>query len=459
MATISTQPRVATASEWRWILSIAAPLIAGNLAQMMLTTTDVLLIGRLGGTALAAGALAASFYQAVSVFCGGLVMATTPLIAASLGRGDSPFAIRLLVASGLWTALLIGVPAWLALGQTEAILGFLGQSPELAAGAAEMMLALRWAIFPYLIYILFRGLLSATGHAGSTFIVVLIAVGLNAVLGWGLILGNLGLPQLGLRGAGIASALSSLALALGALLVAWRHPRLAGLRLLGGPFRPDFDLLGKVWRLGVPIGIALACEMGIFYAAMLMAGALGPDVLAAHAVAMQIASVCFMLPFGFGQAATVRVGYAFGAGDCGLAQRAARAAWLLGIGCVVATGLVTAAWPHGFLSLFLDDRALAASGEAGVAMLRIAALFLLASATQTIATGALRGLQDTRAPMLIAGLGYWGVGLPAALLLGFRFELGGPGIWMGLTLGLTSVAGLMTLRWQRHVGRFSGQSA
>jgi MATE family multidrug resistance protein len=331
----------------------------------------------------------------------------------------------------------------------------------MAAGAGEMMNTLRWALFPYLVYIVLRGVLAATGHARWTLGVLLAAILFNAVAGWALIFGNLGMPALGLAGAGMASALSSLGLAAGVIVILIRHPALASLRLLAGPRVTDLAGLVTIWRLGLPIAVAMAFEMGIFYAAMLMVGAVGPDALAAHAIAMQIVSICFMLPFGFGQAATVRVGHAFGAGDALLAQRAATSARVLGLAAVTITSLATVAFPAIFLGLFVDADSPTNAGivETGSAMLRIAALFLFASATQTIAAGALRGLQDTRTPMLIAAAGYWGVGLPAALLFGFPLGYGGPGIWGGLTLGLAVVAVLMVLRWRRLVGRLAFQVA
>jgi multidrug resistance protein, MATE family len=447
------------AAEWRRVLGIALPLIAGNVAQVLLTTTDIFLIARIGTHALASAALAASFYQAVSVFCGGLVMATMPLIAAATGRGDDPSELRAVIAGGLATVVLAGVPAWLLFGQTPAILLWLGQTPAIAQGAGEMMETLRWAILPYLTYILMRGTLAATGHARWTILVVLAAALFNALAGWALILGNLGLPALGLRGAGIVTTMSSLVMALGGAIIVARHPKLAPLRLFAGWQRVEARRLKALWRLGLPMAVLMGCEMGIFYAAMLMAGAVGPDTLAAHSVAMQIATVSFMLPFGMGQAATVRTGHAFGAGDAGLAARAARSAGLMGLGFAMATGLATILFPRAFLGIFLGPESPVAVTETGTVMLRIAAFFLLGSAIQTIATGALRGLQDTRWPMVIACIGYWGVGIPAALLLGFALRMGGPGIWLGLTFGIVSVAAVMTWRWRRHLAAFRTYSA
>jgi MATE family multidrug resistance protein len=267
-----------------------------------------------------------------------------------------------------------------------------------------------------------------------------------------LIFGRLGAPTLGLAGAGIATTITA-TLGFGALVaVAMTDRRFRRYHLFGRFWRPDWNRFRSIWRIGLPIAVTLAFEVAFFGGAGLLMGVIGTTELAAHTIALQIAALCFMVPLGIGQAATIRVGHALGAGDpaaVGIAGWAALAV-AMGFGCL--TALLLVAVPGMLVGAFLDP---AAAGNGPVIALAVqflffAAIFQLADGAQVVGAGMLRGLKDTRRPMLYAALGYWGIGTPAGLLLAFPGKLGGSGLWIGLAIGLAAVSLMLLVRWRRR---------
>ena len=447
-----------TTRPWRHELAdsfaLGWPLVLANLAQAALTATDVMLMGRLGPDALAAGALASALYHACMIFCMGLVSATLPLISSELGRRKRPVrAVRHIIHQGLWSALLVCLPMWTLLWQAEDILRLMGQSPDAARQAAAFMHTLQWALLPYLGYLVLRSLLAALGQQRWTLIVAGLAIGVNAVLAWALMFGEWGLPAWGLAGAGVASTLSSAFMCLGLAAVVWVHPSLRDYRLLRHDGRPDPRGLMRQWRLGLPIALTFSFETTIFYAAVMMMGMIGATELAAHAVAIQIASVSFMVPLSFGQVATIRVAKSHGAGtlaDGGHAmRRAGWSAFALGVGFMAIMSGVMLGTPHLLLRAFLniDLPTNAAVVAMAAHFLGLAALFQVVDGAQAVAAGMLRGLHDTRVPMLLAAAGYWGAGIPLSAWFAFGLGWGGTGVWLGLLTGLGATALLLTRRW------------
>lgn len=437
-------------------LRLGWPLIFTNLSQAALTATDVILIGRLGADTLASAVLATSFYHTTMIFCMGLVSAVMPMIAMTLGRHrHSVRDVRRTVRQGLWTAIIISIPVWLLLWNCETIFLFLGQRPDIAARSAELMHTLQWALLPYMGYIVLRSFLAAMEKPMWTLLVALFAIVFNALAAWSLIFGHFGLPELGLRGAGIATTASSTMMFLGLVAVTFWHRRFRRYQLFGRFWRVDLPRLIELWRLGLPMAFTFIFESSIFYAAVVMMGQIGPNAMAAHAVAMQIASLSFMVPLGFGQVATVRVGRAYGAGDITAVRRAGWSAYLLGVGFMAVMGLLMVLMPRPFIGVFLDlsDPRNAPVIAMSISFLALAALFQIVDGAQAVAAGMLRGLRDTRIPMYLALFGYWGVGLPLGALLAFRGGFGGIGVWIGLASGLAIVAVLMTQRWRKHIAR------
>lgn len=443
-------PKHAWLAEARAMLVLSWPMVLTNVAQTAMTATDVVMMGHLGPEALAAGALGANLYHATLIFGIGVMSAVSPMIAMELGRNRHAVReLRRTVRQAFWAAATMVGPMWLILWQAETVLGVLGQDPRLSKDAASYLHAMQWGLLPFFLYLCLRGFVAALQRPGWALVIVLFAVAFNAIANWCLIFGRLGFPALGLPGSGLATALSSALMFLGLALVVVLDRHFRRYHLLGRLWVPDWPRYRAFWRLGFPIGITVTFEVVIFNGAAFMMGLIDATSLAAHAIAIQIASLTFMVPLGIGQAGTVRVGHAFGAGDRDGVARAGATALTLALGFMALAALAMAFVPHWFVAVFLDASRPGAEAvaELAVVFLFYAALFQLADGAQVVGSSILRGLGDTRRPMLLAGLGYWGVGLPLSAALGFLTPLAGRGIWIGLAFGLSVVAVLMLRRW------------
>jgi MATE family multidrug resistance protein len=440
-------------AEARATLALAAPLILTNVAQALIHATDVVLLGWAGPRTLAAATLGINVYFAFLIFGMGLVTAAAPMIARELGaRRHSVRDVRRTVRQAMWAAAAICVPVWAVLWNTSALLVLLGQDPALAADAQTFVRALMWGMLPYLLYLVLRSFISALERPMWSLGVGLACVIFNAVLNYGLIFGKFGLPALGILGAGIGSAFANLLMFAGLGLVVALDRGFRRYRLFGRFWRADWERFRKVWRLGLPIAVTLALEITIFNAAVFLMGLIGTESLAAHAIAIQIASLTFMVPLGLGQAVTVRVGLAFGRRDPAGVAIAGWTALGLAVAFMGTMALVMIAAPGLLVSIFLDpaDPANAPVIRLAVSFLVVAALFQIFDGAQVVGAGMLRGLHDTRVPMVYAGFGYWIVGLLTGVGLGFGLGWEGVGIWTGLAAGLGVVAVLMIVRWTRR---------
>ena len=436
--------------EFRATLVLGWPLVLTNLAQIALTTTDVIVLGRVGPSALAAGTLGVNLYFAILIFGIGVVTATSPMMAEAFGRKLHMVRdVRRTFRQGLWVAVLIAVPSWLLLWHAEAILILFDQDPQLAADAQVFVRALQWGMLPTLGFIALRSFLAALERPLWAMMVTAVAILFNIVANWALVFGHLGLPALGLRGSGMATTLSNTFLFVGLALVVTFGRKFRRYHLFGNWWRADWPRLATLWRIGLPIGAALAFEITVFNAAVFLMGQFGTASIAAHAIAIQIASVSFMVPMGLAQAATVRVGRAFGAGDSDGVTRAGWTSFVLAIAFMSTTSVLLLAAPHLLIAAFIDiaDPANAPVVALAVSFLACAAVFQIADGAQVVGAGMLRGLQDTRVPMIYAGLGYWGFGMSLSLLFAFKLGFQGIGIWIGLASGLVAVAILMIRRW------------
>lgn len=452
----------------RWMRDISSslrlgwPLIFTNLSQAILTATNIIFIGRLGADTLASGLLASSLYHTMMIFSVGLVSAVMPMIAITLGRHrHSVRDVRRTVRQGMWTAIIITIPIWLLLWHAEEIFILMGQRPDIAARSIDFMRTLQWALLPYLFYMVLRSFFAAMEKPLWTLLIAVFAIGFNALAGYALIFGNFGFPRMELHGAGIATTLSSIMMFIGLTIVTLCHRRFKRYRLFGRFWRPDWPRLVELWRIGIPMALTFVFETSIFYAAVIMMGLIGPTAMAAHAVAIQIASLTFMVPLGFGQVATVRVGRAYGRGDPKSIAYAGWSAYVLGVGFMALMGLLIILFPRLFIGVFLNlnDPENFAVIKLATLYLALAALFQIVDGAQAVAAGMLRGLRDTRIPMYLALFGYWGVGLPFGALLAFYFQLEGIGIWFGLAAGLGMTAVLMTVRWRRHLAFVTASGA
>jgi MATE family multidrug resistance protein len=446
-------------AEARATLALAWPLALTNLSQFALGLTDTVILGWLGTEALAAATLGLNLHWALLAPAFGISLAAAPLMAQARGarrlgggRGRGWMReVRRAARQGLWAAAMLTLPAWLLLWHTEAALRALGQDPALAEGAGTYVRHALWGMLPFCGFVILRGFLAAMERPGPALKVTVAAIGVNAALDWVLVFGAFGWEGMGIAGAGLASTLANLFMA-GALLVLIARERvLRRFRLLGRFWRPDRGKLAEVFRVGLPIAGTMLLEIGVFSAAALAIGWLGAVAVAAHAIAVQTATMTFMVPMGIGQAATARVGLFAGAGDRAGAARAGWAAIALGAGFMAAMALLLVLGARPIAWAFLDpaDPLAAEAAALGATLLTIAGLFQLADGVQAVAAGALRGLKDTRVPMLLAALGYWGIGLPLGLALALPLGQGAPGLWIGLAAGLGAVAALMLARWRR----------
>ncbi len=447
MSSLSTRPLPVT--PWRGevlaCLTLSAPLVLTNAIEMGMNLIATVMIGHVGPEALAACTLALALYSAVLLFGLGLTTAVSPVIARAAGDAAT---VRHAVQGGLWNALAVTGPVWLLLWQAEPIFRALGQSPALSRAAADYLHTMQWSFLPAMVYLVLRSMLAAIERPGWAVVTGAAAIGVNAALNALLIHGAGPVPALGLTGSGLATVLANVFLAATLGLVVIASPRFRRYRILSGLMRPHRETAAALWRLGLPIGIAIMLETGMFAAAAALIGHYDEASLAAHAIALQVASFAFVVPLGIAQAATVRVGRAAGAGDDDAVARSGWTALALGVCSMAVTSLLLIAVPQAIVGLFLDPASPGASAvmDGAVTLLALAALFQVADGAQVVLAGMLRGLGDTRAAMIIAAAGYWGLGVPLAAVLAPRS--GAPGVWIGLVAGLFAVAALLLARWR-----------
>lgn len=446
--------------ELRELLRLGWPLILAQLAQNALFTTDVIMIGWLGSKYLAAATLANALFICIQLFGVGVTGAVAPLVAQARGSGNLR-AIRKTVQMGLWLSLMLVVLLLPLAWNIRPIYLAIGQDPELSALAESFVHTAVWLFVPAFMIVVLRSFLSALGATRVILVITLLGIPLNALFNYALIFGNFGFPRLELAGAGIATTLVNVVMLLMMVAYVVLHKRHRRYHIFARLSAPDWPAFFQLVKIGAPIGTMLLAEVGLFTCASLLQGWLGEAEVAAHAVALQLASMAFMVPLGLSQATTVRVGLALGQGDrhgVGLAGWTALGATL---GFMAVTALIMVLFPHQLVGLFLDSgntenlRPLTLAAT----FLGVAAIFQLADGAQVAMGAALRGISDTRMPLLIALIGYWGIGFPTSYVCGFVFGLRGLGIWFGLAVGLGVVAialiARFAMRERLHLGRLA----
>ena len=449
---------------WRAELSatfaLAWPLVLMQVAQVSINTTEVFLLGRLGAPELAGAVQGSTLFHAVFLFALGLAIAVAPIIAQARGARQYRL-VRRAVRQGIWATTLVAIPGGLLLWFAKPILLALRQDPLAVGYAEDFARPMAIGLAPWLWFFVIRNYMAAMGRPRPALYVMIAAILLNAVLGWALIFGRLGLPAWGVTGAGIAAASVGCFLPVALLAFALTDRKLKRLNVLGRFWRPDWKIFREIFRIGTPVGLALLFETTLFMAAYLMQGTISTISQAAHAIAVQLVAVAFMLPLGLSQAATVRVGLAIGRNQPETARIATQVAFCLGVCFTTFTALLFVLLPSTLLGFFQDltHPDTAAVIATGASFLAVAAFFQLFDGAQVVAMGCLRGLKDTRVPMYIACFGYWVVGFPLAALLGFWVGWGGVGIWLGLAAGLAMAAALLYRRVQRQLGTLPSPAA
>ncbi|MBF9036651.1 MATE family efflux transporter [Rhodobacterales bacterium HKCCE2091] len=438
----------------RATLALALPLVGSHLAQITIGATDTIMVGWYGAPELAAVSMGAAYFHVVLILGQGFGLAVMPLAAAA-AAARAARRVRRVTRMGLWIAAIFGVLSLPLFLFSERILLAAGQTAELSVMAADYLRIAGAGIVFAALTVTLRSHLAALGRTRIVLWSTLAGFVLNVALNWVLIFGNAGAPEMGLAGAALASVATHGVICVILAVYAARARGLKRFRLFARFWRPDGEVLSEVFRLGWPISLTLLAESGLFMASLVMMGWIGTRELAAHGIAIQIASITFMVHIGLSSAATVRAGRAWGAGDAEALRLGAVAAIVLSGAMVLATVAAFLGVPGALIGLFLDpaDPARAEIVALGTAFLAVAALFQLADAAQVMALGLLRGVQDTRVPMVLAVMAYWVVGVPAGYLLGFPLGFGGPGIWMGLVIGLALAGGTMMARfWMRAGG-------
>jgi MATE family multidrug resistance protein len=438
--------------ELRATLALAWPLILANLTMQLIQATDVILLGWLGAKELAAAALGLSLSFGMVLFALGVLTASSPMIASALGaRFNAVRDVRRTFRQSVWAAALMAAPVLVVLWNAEGIILAFGQDAELASLAGRFLRGYMWVIPPWMLFQTLRNFVSAMERPGWILVISSVGIPLNALVSWALIFGHLGLPALGILGGGIGSSIvwTAMALALTAVVLSDRQFR--RFHLFGRFWRPDWPRFRQLFRLGGPIGLTMGFEGGVFSAAAYLMGLFGAPSVAAHQIALQIAATTFMVPLALGQAATVRVGLAYGRRDPDGIAVSGWTAFTLGIGFMAVMATLMYIFPRELITLFLADTpANATVISLGVSFLMVAALFQVVDGAQVVGAGMLRGLHDARIPMIFALIGYWAIGLGVGVALAFAMDWRGIGIWTGLAAGLGVVAVLMIWRWTRR---------
>ncbi len=435
----------------RAIAILGLPLIGGHVAQFAIGLTDTVMLGWYGVEALAAVTLGATYFFSIFLLGSGFAFAVMPMVAAAAGAGEER-QIRRSTRMGLWLSLVYGAAAMPLLWWSEPILLMLGQKADIAHAAAEYLRIAGWAIFPALLYMVAKSYLAALERTQIVLWLSVFGAVLNALVNYALIFGNWGAPELGITGAAIASLVTNGVSFV--LVLAYALKVLPEHELLKNFQRPDWDMLGQVFRMGAPIGLTTLAETSLFAASAMMMGWLGTVPLAAHGIAISLAGLTFMVHLGLSNAATIRSGNAFGRRDRAHMARGGKVVTVMSLVVSVVGITLFLTVPDPLMSLFLDpaDPQKKEILLIGAGLLAAAALFQMMDGMQAIALGLLRGVQDTGVPMVIAVLSYWAVGIPASYVFGFVLEWGGVGVWVGLIAGL-SVAGLFLMArfWKQSI--------
>lgn len=437
--------------ELRALVVLAVPVVLSELGWMAQGVVDTIMVGKLGPAAIGAVALGNAVCYTPSLFGIGLLLGLDTLVSQSYGRKDYDGCHRWL-AQGLYLALIVAplimVSVWLAsFGYSR-----FGISPEVAHPAATYLRVLNWGTLPLLVYGGCRRYLQGVGQVRVVTLTFVGANLLNWLGNWVLIYGHWGAPPMGVNGSALSTVLARVFMALSLLGFAWRYERRRGHPLFQHWAGPSAAAIKHLVRIGAPAAGQILLEVGAWNLATLAAGWLTPVALATHQIALNYAALTYMVPLGVSAAAAVTVGHAVGAGDTARARRAGWLAIALGTGFMLLAAIAFLVAPRPLIALYTTDPQVMAVGPG---LLLLAAAFQIFDGIQTVSTGALRGLGETRAPMLANLIGYWVLGLPLGLSLCFLLKWGIYGLWIGLTLALVVIATTLILRWRRDSGRLA----
>ena len=436
-------------AEWRAelgaMVKLAVPVVLSELGWMVMGVVDTIMVGRLGPSAIGAVALASAVYYTPAITGIGLMLGLDTLVSQAYGREDHEECHRWL-AQGVYLAIIAAIPIMLGLAVAAQWLPRMGIAAEVARPASGYLLLLNWGTLPLLLYGASRRYLQGVGQVRVITVTLVAANLVNWILNWVLIYGKLGMPAMGVNGSALSTVFARVTMAAALVGFAWRYERERGHPLFRRWARPQVARLKQLVKLGAPAAGQIMLEVGAWNLATFSASYLTPVALATHQIVLNYASVTYMVPLGVSAAAAVSVGHAVGAGD---AARARRAGWMalgLGTSFMLLAAMTFLVWPRPLIELYTNDAQVLAVGPG---LLAVVAAFEVFDGIQTVSTGALRGLGETRAPMWANLVGYWVLGLPLGFFLCFGLHWGIYGLWIGLTLALVVIATALIARWKR----------
>jgi MATE family multidrug resistance protein len=434
-------------AELRPMFSLAAPVVMAELGWMAMGVVDTLMVGPLGPEAIGAVGVGSGLFMALAVFGIGLLLGLDTLVSHAYGAGRLDECHRWLL-HGVAMALALAVPLTGAAFGAVATLDLWRLDPRVLPPTRDYLSVVLWSVTPLLLYAALRRYLQALTYVRPVMFALLSANAVNAAANYALIYGRLGFPALGVAGAAWATVISRVYMAIFLLVTIVVVERRFDTRLLATPLALEAQRFHRLLALGFPAAIQFVLEVGVFAAATTLAGRLAPASVAAHQIALNLAAVAFMVPFGLASAAAVRVGHAVGRRDPAGTARAGWAALLLGAGFMSLAALTFVLFGRPLIGAFTADPSVLAIG---LMLLRVAAVFQLFDGLQGVATGVLRGVGDTRTPMVWNFAGHWMFGLPLGSYLTFGRGWGVFGLWIGLSTGLIIVGAVLLFVWMRHV--------
>jgi len=435
-------------SHFKATLSLGLPLIGSHLMQMVPGLTDTIMLGWYGVDELAASVLAHSLFFIILIVGSGFAITVMPMVASAAAIDDKT-SVRRSVRMGLWISIIYSIFFIPILLFSENLFLILGQEEHLAKSAQTYLRIAGWSIVPGLLIMVLKSFFSALERPNVVLLSLIIGGLVNIVLNYTLIFGNFGMPELGLTGAAIATLVTTILSILILLYFCLFKDEYSSYLIFNNIWRLDIEAFKEVFKLGLPVGITMLAESGLFSATAVMMGWLGTNALAAHGIAIQISGITFMIYLGLANAGTVRVGRAVGRMDNSGLKLASISVIILTIGAVLIVAFTFLSVPKPLLMLFLSPSHVDTPSIIliGVPLLAIAAIFQIADGLQVVVLGLLRGLKDTAIPMVITTICYWGVGIPCSYLFGFVFNWGGKGIWFGLVIGLTLASVFLSSRY------------
>jgi MATE family multidrug resistance protein len=437
--------------ELRAMITLAVPVVLSELGWMAQGVVDTIMVGKLGPVAIGAVALGNAVYYTPSLFGIGLLLGLDTLVAQAYGRKDHDECHRWL-AQGVYLACILTLPLMLLVFAASFGFARFGITPAVAVPAAGYLRVLNWGTLPLLLYGGTRRYLQGVGQVRVITVTYVLANLLNWGANWVLIYGHWGFPALGVNGSALSTCIARIGMAVALLAFAWRYERTRGHPLFRHWAGPQLARLRQLTRIGAPAAGQIVLEVGAWNLATLSAGWLTPAALATHTIALNYASLTYMVPLGVSAAAAVSVGHAVGAGDPARARRAGWLALALGTSFMLMAAVVFLVAPVPLIELYTHDPRVLAVGPS---LLWVAAAFQIFDGIQTVSTGALRGLGETRVPMFANLVGYWVLGLPLGFTLCFLLHWGIYGLWIGLTLALIVIASALLLRWRKDSARLA----